>query len=1441
MRRSKQLWLAGAALGAMVLSMAATAAASPLTIVVTGNIIGGGIVAVNTAPGPITITMEPGSSVLDPGPPLQPNAISATASNGAITIIDNGDLTAVHGDGVDATTPSDNPILVEMNKSFVADGANGVNANNTGAGSAAVTVASGTAKAPLTIGDPTVAGLVAQSATGQASVSIGSNIDITSGSAGTSGVSGINATAVDTSADASGPTVSVSVGQNDTLNLSGNDGAAILSRVGMAGVSGPSGTASDVVTTGNGLAINASGFDDAGVEAYTADLSGAGTYASGGAITLSVGTGSINVNETGASGSPSGPARNAGIEAVSGSGDVIVINSAKLTVSGGEDSSSGIFAETGGSGLLSVESSAAITSANGDGVDAFSQNGLDLVTIAGGKVVASGDAVNAQSANGAINVTIGSGATVQSTTPGSDWAVLGDASGSGDVTLNVTGKVVDGGVEAISNQGAASIAVGVDTNSNGSGAVAVAFGSRPASITNSGTVTATGAGLLALSSFGSAMATVDAAVTSSGAEGVLVIGDGASVATASGASTGTINISGQDAIVAVSGGQGAALVDLGDWNKITAGAAGDDGVQGVLAQSNAEADAGAPSAQVLTGANDTVTVKGNDTQGIAAQNLLGAAGVGSANVQTGAALTLKVSGFDVEGVQASSGGGAASVVTGTGTITVNESGATGAASDGSTNVGLAAISQGGAASITNNATVNVTGGVDSTVGLLASTSGQGVANVAVDAPVNSHQGDGVRTTTGAGANTVTVNSTITAGQGSAVNASGIGTVQVTVAAGGMLSGKTGVTATSTGGAAQVTDDGVIAGGAGGAVVLSSATQGTLTIGTGITLTAPGAATSPTVQAAGAGLLDVDNSGTLTTNKVNHTGLAVLAANTGGMILTNEAGATLDGVVRGSDNVTLNNLGTWQTAGTSDFGTPAGAATNTLQNFGTIVIGQNGSPATSASAASFLDLGAFHNGGFVTAGAITMVNGKVGDTLTVSGPFIAGAGGSELALDAALGGPGSKADELILQGGSSGQTLIQINDTTPGAGALNPKGIVLVVGATAASNFALDPGQTGYDASLHGIDNGLFVYPLAFVSGNEVLLGEPGQSAAQMATMASAAEDIWSSTTPGDESAADLRLSLANPDTAGVNGPHLWARALNGGANRLNGGDTLMGQAAFGASPDIASGPPLQGVTQQTQNFSAYGMTYGFNTGYAQNVSALETGLDLGRHVGSADAWSWGLTTGYLESQQSFNTGSSVAQYQGALLAMHGAYVNTNGFYVAGDAKVTALQVSYATSWGGGVGAPTTGIDTFGAEADAGWRRALGGAWSVEPTASISMQSSQMGQLVIQGTPVSFGDSASVRLGFGAKLDGAATVFGRMVKNETSLKVWDELEGANTLDLGGADGFVLPDQIGGMFADATDAVSLESADGKRSAFVSGAYRWSASYEAAQVAAGFKLRW
>ncbi|MGA0601754.1 hypothetical protein ACO2Q3_13695 [Caulobacter sp. KR2-114] len=1428
----------------------ATSAGGAVSIDAEGAVSDGGIAAATIGGGAVDVTTG--------GKGLTNSAgvgIKATAAQGAITVTTGGPVTA-SGQGILASSSGLGAITVDVGGSVTSGGAAAVegisNDVAVGVGPVTVSTGSGTGAHPIAITNPQGSGVEAITILGAASTTLGDHNVITVGQSGLSGVAGADAIAVVTPLDFTGsPSARTVVGAHDTFVVQGNRGSAVVAQTGLAGQLGPSGTASVAVTVGDDVDIHMSGYSDGGVTGFTFDPSGANKYASKGAVSIVVGTGTIVVDEAGASNPSGGAMINYGVAGGSAGGNVLVDNAAVVTVSGGFDASVGLSALTTAVGSATIGSHASVTSANGDAIHAASDSGAVTVKVTAGKVTATGgDGIDAvANTSGDVTVSTSAGSTVRTLTPGLFSGILA-RSGSGSVNVDAEGVVADGGILAktggLGNVGVT--AADNVTNSNGDGVDAFAAGGS-ATVSVAGPIKASGSGVVAQAA-GAATLQASASVTAGGlyalAASSLGSGD-ATVTTANGADTARINLKGATlAGVAAYSAGGQATASIGDDNTIVAGAPGVARGAGVSAQSLATS--GPYSAQVHLGAGDVVIFQGNQSAGASAINQAPTPlQTGGALVSAGTGFRIHVSGYDSAGVYASTvdtsganayfGAGDVTVTLASGQITVDEAGATGTAAGAATNVGVGAFTLGGNVYVNSAADVTVSGGADSTVGLSTYTQGPGSSTLISTGNVVSRQGDGLLARTGDGPDEIEVNGgSVSAPQGAAVDAvaTGLGGINISISGGATVSGQTGISAT-TAGSVGIDNGSFVKGGAGGGIVLNTPASAIVGNLSGAVLTAPGSDTAPTIAMRGAGSLIVANFGTVTSNRSGHDGLVVVAG-TGGLTIDNTPSGVFDGRFTAADNAYVQNDGLWLTRGTSNFGTTAGGASNTFVNFNTLQVGLTG-PAAAASTTSFVNVGHFNNGGFGSTGVVSMVNGKEGDVFNVSGLFTGAPGESVLALDAFLGGPGSKADQLRLSSGSAGQTLIRINDTNTGDGALNAKGIVLVQGATAAGDFILDPSQPNYDPALHGIQHGLFVYPLTFSGGNEQLIGVPGLPAAQFATMASAAEQVWSSTSPGADAADNLRFSLSGSAEA----PRVWGKALNWGASRLAAGQLSLGADGAWNSLQAGGDRPMSTSVSQSASVNAFGQTFGFNTSYSQSTSALVTGFDLGRRVGQDSAWSWGLTTGYVESQQSFAQGSSAALYGGAMVAAHGAYVTRGGFYLSGDVKMTALKVTYLTAWAG-MGRQTGAITTFGGEAQAGWRRALTGTWTVQPEASLAVQSSRLGTLVVSDTPLAFGQASSARVSVGARLDGAWTLGGWSLKSSTSLKGVDELQDANTLRLQAVDtGYVLPDQIGGAFADLGQSLSLDSRDGKVSAFVSGAYRVRPGYQAAQGAVGLRLRW
>jgi autotransporter family porin len=177
---------------------------------------------------------------------------------------------------------------------------------------------------------------------------------------------------------------------------------------------------------------------------------------------------------------------------------------------------------------------------------------------------------------------------------------------------------------------------------------------------------------------------------------------------------------------------------------------------------------------------------------------------------------------------------------------------------------------------------------------------------------------------------------------------------------------------------------------------------------------------------------ITNSGSITAGSL----FAIDVKGSAGSEIFNNPGGVITGFVDLTDNLnSFDNSGTFEARSTSNFG---GSAFDQFIN-------AVGGTVHATGMTSFVNLEQFINSG----GLISTVDGQVGDVFrissTVGGTDLAysASGGARLAVDAALGPPGSKADNFIIDGTVTGKTELQVNNTTPGGGALNKVGIPVV--------------------------------------------------------------------------------------------------------------------------------------------------------------------------------------------------------------------------------------------------------------------------------------------------------------------------------------------------------------------------------------------------------------
>ena len=626
-----------------------------------------------------------------------------------------------------------------------------------------------------------------------------------------------------------------------------------------------------------------------------------------------------------------------------------------------------------------------------------------------------------------------------------------------------TGVIVDGyglaftntvgGTNALNvvNNGTVQVNAGLAATAGGTGALSIsAVGATPINYSGTGSITnlgTSGNGLeIGTTGTGNITANVGGNVTSAlsggGISGIGILainaGTGGNIAVTT--ATGTTIRADLAGIIAINNGTHAGTVSV--TNNATIGS-----LTGAL---------NTLEAGVIAGSNGTgaVTVINNGAIGSATDRVQ-TIGVGGVIANPASAAALTVSGT---GAVFSAGEGVSALNAGTGTTTVNYSGAI----NTTAGEGIYAESTTGALSVTSGAITAVGGNGIETY----STTGNQTINVGGNVVGDP---DGIHAVSDSG--NITVNVTggnVTGTSDDAVEIETAGTGTVNVSATRTLSGDYGVYASGTG-------------------ALTVNNSGTITGTTNAILTTSANATTVNNNAGGTinGTFDLSDAADTINNRGTINDLAGSFFYAGNDVVNNLAGGVinLDGAVDfgtgtdtfantgGTINITANStlvgLETFSTTGRINFsaGTtltgPAVAFVNgpgsfidtagdatiagftSMSNSGTIDLAAGtftvpaGVFTNTASGIVIADEGATTITGqtsFVNAGVIDLLDGAVNDTLTINSAY---SGTGRLQIDVS----GTTADLLVINGNVTGQTVVDVN--TVGLGVFDPDGIQFV--------------------------------------------------------------------------------------------------------------------------------------------------------------------------------------------------------------------------------------------------------------------------------------------------------------------------------------------------------------------------------------------------------------
>jgi hypothetical protein len=476
--------------------------------------------------------------------------------------------------------------------------------------------------------------------------------------------------------------------------------------------------------------------------------------------------------------------------------------------------------------------------------------------------------------------------------------------------------------------------------------------------------------------------------------------------------------------------------------------------------------------------------------------------------------------------------------------------------------------------------------------------------------------------------------------------------------------------------------------------------------------------------------------------------------------------------------------------------------------------------------SFVNLERFEN-----QGLISTVNDSVGDVFRISNTvggtnlsFVA-SNGSTLGVDAFLGGPGSTADNFIVDGSVSGKTELQVVDVNPGPGVLNKQGIpvVYVNGNVNANAFFLkEPIDTGF------FDYDLFFAPSSGGGGVFSLKSFLGQGAFVLPQLATAAQDLWAdgAETWFDRTAdlrvllngglapaeADSKLSESGPLPPQIT-PAVWVRA---------GGSSLDRDASAGVS--------------------AFGNSYKFNLDRNLEAFNFEGGIDFGKRdlLAPGDILVFGLLGGGVASTLDYDKISRQFDLSGGEAGAYATYLK-GGLFVDTlfKADLLTLDPKHETGFPG-----TLSANTFGLRTDSGYRfGGFHGGPFLEPLATIAAIWADLDGFSQGGNTVSFNDDANVRGRLGLRLGTDYPVWtGTTMEPFVIGSLWGNLSDNNQATLNSlGTTFQLEDKLQDVWGEVSGGVNFFNPSANTSAFAKVDVAFGQDIDGISGKAGMRVSW
>lgn len=468
--------------------------------------------------------------------------------------------------------------------------------------------------------------------------------------------------------------------------------------------------------------------------------------------------------------------------------------------------------------------------------------------------------------------------------------------------------------------------------------------------------------------------------------------------------------------------------------------------------------------------------------------------------------------------------------------------------------------------------------------------------------------------------------------------------------------------------------------------------------------------------------------------------------------------------------------------------------------------------------------------FRNQGLITMVDGKIGDSFTMSNTprgtdlNFKGSGRSTLAVDTFLGGPGSKSDTLTVEGTTTGRTRLAVNNVNKGPGKLNREGIpvVFVDGNVNKSNFYLEK----------PIDTGFFDYDLVFVptgSGRFELRSHAGHGAHVLPHVITATHEVFhQSTETWFDQTVDLRALLARGSVCDdISNPQ----------------ERIRCQDLYDLVPAVwARGGGTWLNLDDNATTKANGKTYRYDLGRNLDIWQVESGIDFGQEaiLSPDDMLVFGLLGGAVKSSLDYD---AIARSFDISSLEAGAYAT----YLRGGFFLDTLFKAFF-----GTVEPTATVEypetldtqTYGLRMDSGYR--FGGLKDgpfVEPLGTVAISWTHVDDFSHQGNAVDFADDEQVRGRVGLRMGTSSQIWeGTTFEPFVTGSFWGLLSGEHsaTLTSGGTD-FVFTDKPDDIWGEVTGGVNFFNPEAQTAVFAKVDYIFADQTEGISARGGMRLTW